>query len=469
MLGKKLSTGTKLGYGIGSIGEGLAYNTFYVYFIFFLTDYVGISPAVGGTISLFAVAWDAITDPMIGYLSDRSNSPKGKRRSFILRGFIPLGAILFLMFTSWPGLSGGLQIAYFVIVNTLFWVFFTIVDVPYMTLGGEIATSEEDRLGLRSFGTMGYYLGFLGASSGVILVLEKLAASFNGDYIRAWSIVGLLTGIVTSLTYFICACAVKGKEVQLPKEELVKKEKIGFFQSIKAIFSIKPYLILLGYDFFVNLGIMFFTSCQMYVWNNYIGLTANQIALTYLFYVAFIFICSAIYPKLTKFTDKRNLLGVTLLLSGLGQAAMMILPLNFAGAIFILFCNALAMSGFYVYSYSMLYETSEVSSLKVPEDLDGMFMSAYQFTYKLGTAVSMWLVGIFLTIYEYEATAEVFSEYTINGLRSMASWLPGLMLVLGVPFVFLYKLKSSRVQKLREVVQRKNAGETVDAAEYADL
>ena len=107
-----LSIGTKLGYGVGSIGEGLAYNAFYLYFIYFLTDYVGIDPVVAGSISLFAVIWDAVTDPLIGYFSDRIQSPNGKRRSFMLKGFIPLGAVIFLLFSDWEFLSGGMQIAY---------------------------------------------------------------------------------------------------------------------------------------------------------------------------------------------------------------------------------------------------------------------------------------------------------------------------------------------------------------------
>ncbi len=60
-----------IGYGTGGVGENIAGNLFYTYFIFFLTSVAGINPAAAGTISLFVVAWDAITDPIIGYLNDR--------------------------------------------------------------------------------------------------------------------------------------------------------------------------------------------------------------------------------------------------------------------------------------------------------------------------------------------------------------------------------------------------------------
>ena len=68
---QKLSVGTKLGYGIGQLGSGLAYNLYYYYFIYFMTTFAGVAPGVAGTISMFAVMWDAVTDPIIGYFSDK--------------------------------------------------------------------------------------------------------------------------------------------------------------------------------------------------------------------------------------------------------------------------------------------------------------------------------------------------------------------------------------------------------------
>ena len=96
-----------LAYGIGGVGENISYNLFYMFFIFFLTSVAGISPAAAGTISLIAVAWDAISDPIVGYLSDRCRGWKGfgKRGTFILLGAIPLGISVFLLYND-VALSG---------------------------------------------------------------------------------------------------------------------------------------------------------------------------------------------------------------------------------------------------------------------------------------------------------------------------------------------------------------------------
>lgn len=465
-----LSVGTKLGYGVGSIGEGLAYNAFYLYFIYFLTDYVGIDPVVAGSISLFAVIWDAVTDPMIGYFSDRIQNPNGKRRSFMLKGFIPLGAVIFLLFSDWEFLSGGMQVAYFVIVNTLFWFFFTAVDIPYMTLGGELSEKEEDRLSIRSFGTAGYYIGFLFASSGVVLLQEKFAEILNGDQTRAWTYVGLVVGVIVALTYFICICAVKGKEITAPASEEEKKNEIGFLDSVKAIFTIKPYWHILGYDFFCNLGIMFWTTGQLYIFESYVGMSSGEIAFAFAAYVAFIVVLSQIYPRLVSDKhDKKVLLALTLTIAAVLQAVYIFIPLTFSGIIVILFSNALTMTGFYTYSYALLFEIGEVAVLKTKHKLEGMFMSGYQFVYKFGTAVSMWLFGIALDYFQYDAAAETLSEFTLGGLRAIASWMPGLMLLCGVPSLLMYKLSKGKVDQLKAVLERAQKGEPVSEDEYKGI
>ena len=76
---KKLSFGTKLGYGLGAAGDSIPYNLFYTYFVFYLTNVAGISPAIAGTISMISIIWAACVDPVGGFMSDNSRNSKGRR------------------------------------------------------------------------------------------------------------------------------------------------------------------------------------------------------------------------------------------------------------------------------------------------------------------------------------------------------------------------------------------------------
>ena len=95
MTDKKLSIGDKLGYAIGAFGDTVPLNIFNFYFLFFLTDIAGISPVKGGMISSVAVLWNAVCDPFVGFLSDKSCSRYGRRRSFMMKTIVPYGICMF--------------------------------------------------------------------------------------------------------------------------------------------------------------------------------------------------------------------------------------------------------------------------------------------------------------------------------------------------------------------------------------
>lgn len=87
---EKLGLKKSLSYGMGAIGEGIGYNFFYSYFIFFMINIAGVNPAVAGTVSLIAVFWDAVTDPIIGSMSDRCRSKRGAQNTvYQIRLYIP--------------------------------------------------------------------------------------------------------------------------------------------------------------------------------------------------------------------------------------------------------------------------------------------------------------------------------------------------------------------------------------------
>lgn len=126
--GNRLATRTKIGYSSFNCGESIAYNLFYTYFLLFMTNFAGVEPAVGGTIALIAVLWDGVTDALVGYFSDKSTNPKGRRRPFMAKFLIPFAIMLTLVFSDF-GLTGGAQVAFYLGMNILFWLFFTLVDV----------------------------------------------------------------------------------------------------------------------------------------------------------------------------------------------------------------------------------------------------------------------------------------------------------------------------------------------------
>ena len=456
-ISQRLSLGTKLGYGAGSLGEGLAYSVFQLYFIFFLTNYVGISPAIAGTISMLAILWDAVTDPIVGHLSDHSKNPKGKRRPFIAKFCLPLGIMIFLMFTDWSSISPTWKIAYFVVINGLFWILFTAVDVPYMTLGGEITDDPDEKVTIRSIATVFFYIGFVISSSGTMVILEKLAAMFEGDYLKAWSWVGILFGAIITCTYFISAIATKGSEkvTTVEETEYSSASNVSIIKSIVEAFKVKPYRNLLLYNFFFSLSAVFTTSSVIYVLINYLKFGPDEIGMAFLAYTICIIIFAPILGKVTEKIGNRRALLITVILAVINYLVFKVSPLTGTSIYIMQVCIAIGNAGFFVNSYAMVYEVGAFSSLKTGFKNDGILIAFYQFSYKLATAIAMWLVGITLTYYKYNPVELLQSDYTMNGLRNMVTMIPGIIGLVAIPFVLKYSLTPENIDRLTGMIKAK--------------
>ena len=117
----------KLGYEAGITTESIVYNCFYIYFVIFLTNVVGLNPVMAGTVSLISVCVDALTDPILGWIVDH---PKVNPKKFMLVGGLLTGILLTCTFVVVDG-SQGFKFAYYVIVSSLMWCSYTSFCIPY--------------------------------------------------------------------------------------------------------------------------------------------------------------------------------------------------------------------------------------------------------------------------------------------------------------------------------------------------
>ncbi len=134
---EKLSFKLRYGYGLGQMSDSIPYNMYATYFLFFLTNVIGIPAAVGGTISMIALLWDAVTDPVVGYMSDHSNSKYGRRRPYMIVSLFPLSLFMILMFLNVDFGNTG-NIIYFILIAMLFRLVYTGYVIPYFSLGAEV-------------------------------------------------------------------------------------------------------------------------------------------------------------------------------------------------------------------------------------------------------------------------------------------------------------------------------------------
>ena len=176
MAQKKLNVGQKLGFGIFDLGGNMLFTLMGFWCLYYLTDIAGLAAALAGAAIMVSKIWDAVTDPVMGFISDRTITRFGRRRPYLLAGSIPAMLALWLFFTA-PNIPSQTLLmlwamATLMLVNTAS----TVINVPYSSLTPELTDDYHERSSLN-----GYRFGcaVFGTILGAAAVLP-LADAFGG-------------------------------------------------------------------------------------------------------------------------------------------------------------------------------------------------------------------------------------------------------------------------------------------------
>lgn len=150
-------------YASASLGIGSLDYIVAIFLLKYYTDYTGLDAIWAGVALLIGKAFDALSDPVMGYVSDRTKSRWGRRRPWFLLGSVPLAMSMIGMFSARPEWSETQLFFWLVITNILYWVGCTLVEVPHAAYGSEMTSTHEERISVmgwrQGFATLGLFLG----------------------------------------------------------------------------------------------------------------------------------------------------------------------------------------------------------------------------------------------------------------------------------------------------------------------
>jgi len=190
----------KFSYGIGDTAINIAYGAIGFYMLWFIVNVGGISPAKGGLIFMLARAWDAITDYLMGRISDNTRSKWGRRRPYIFFGAIPMG-ICFAALWYVPAASEAVKFIYYLMVFILFNTAFTIVAVPYGSLMAEMTQNYDERTSLSGFRMGSSFVGTLIGAAGVTLIVDVLFSDLAKS--QSFPYMGMIFGVMIVIILFL--------------------------------------------------------------------------------------------------------------------------------------------------------------------------------------------------------------------------------------------------------------------------
>jgi GPH family glycoside/pentoside/hexuronide:cation symporter len=412
----KLTVRQKLGFGIFDLGGNMLFTLTGFWCLFYLTDVVGLGALLAGAAVMIGKAWDAVTDPMMGFISDRTITPLGRRRPYLLAGAIPMMLTLWLFFTA-PQIPSQIMLMLWatgtlMLVNTAS----TIINVPYSSLTPELTSDYHERSSLN-----GYRFGcaVFGTLIGAAAV-SPLVGALNGGSTQGvspeallklpggWSSMGLILGAIMMIVTFLTFFGTKEKKhtrADLPTE--------GFFSTYKAVFTNKPYVILFVSYALHMTAITFLQSILAYYVKyiytpqseshafTFIGLDLTTIAMMALLLTAMVFIPVSV--AVSKKIGKRKAYQICFAI--IGSACIVVatvghlLPVPFF--LLLLVYAGIGVGFSYVAPFAMVPDAVEYDAVRTGERKEGAYYGMWTFISKVGTALSMLISGFILKLGGY--------------------------------------------------------------------
>ncbi|MCL2249374.1 MAG: MFS transporter [Oscillospiraceae bacterium] len=446
----------RLVYGLGDFYGGGAMGIVGLLYLFFLTNIAGISPLQAGLVVFIGGVFDAITDPLMGTISDRTRSKRGRRAPFFLWGVIPV-VISFIFIWYVPALSGWWLVLYYIFVFCFFNGAFAIVMVPYAALAPELSPDAGQRTSIIGTRMAFSVFGALLAAVVPMLIIESIGGDVRVGYILMALLFALIFGAIWLLMYFV----MRGREIAPAQKH---PTKIG--TSLKQMGKNKPFRILVAVYLLAFIpnditGANFIYFLNFYLlregyFSLVVGLTMVVAVLSLPFYI-----------MLIKRWGKPKTMVVGCLLRTAGLLTLLLIGPETPLWLILAFSafHGIGMGSSYAVPWALLPEVTDYDEALTGERNEGIYAGIMTFIRKLSSALAMLMIGAILQFSGYVGDAAVQSETAVTAIRMTTILLPLVCSLICAFAAARFPIGPHNLGKLRELVDARRRGEEVGDVE----
>ena len=458
-----LNTSFKVNYSIGSIPNGIKTDTFTFFLLFFYSNIIGLNPALAGTAIFIALCVDAITDPLMGTISDRTNSFIGRRHPFMFISFIPMSVGYILLFAprqDWD-LSQNDLFLWMTIFTIITRIGMTLFDIPHRAFGGEITKNYEERTLLMSWREMFAWIAglgnaFLGYGVFFSSTTEYPQGQLNPD---AWFPFALTGAILMIISVLYCSYTTRDQVKNLSKWSGTIS-LLSILTELKIALSNRSFMIFFFGNLFLSLSWGLANTLTLFVNTYFWDFEATQIK--YFLPVYFVGTIFAFYltPKMVKRFNKRNIVLICIGMVGLLSPLAFILynlgltpengsyELVFFISTFLVFLVTFNIVGIMVRD-SMIGDIADEVELQSGKRQEGILFAAVGFMQKLNAGLGTFFAGQVLSLINFDRlnhTAE--QAYTLAFVQG-----PVTTLLMIIPII-IFSMYSLTAQRHRDILEK---------------
>lgn len=433
---------SKIAYGFGDVGCNFSWMFVSNFLMIFYTDVFGIGMAAVSALMLFSRFWDAINDPIVGALTDKTKSKWGRYRPWLLFA-APITAIL-LVLTFWarPEWSQTSKIVYMVITYCLLVLGYTCVNIPYGTLCGAMTQDIDERAKINTSRSVAAMIAIGVLNIITVPLVNKLgSSSVKNGYLS----VALIYGIIFVLCHYFCFAKTNEKVV------IPEKQKISLKIQLRSVMQNRPYVlaligqVLFGFTLYGrNADILYYFT---YVEGNASYYTTYSMCII----IPSIIGAACFQPVFRKLNNKGRTASLFALLTGISMFAMYFFNVRESAVIFYALSGITQFffSGFNTAIYAIIPDCVEYGEWKTGLRNDGFQYAFISLGNKVGMAIGTALLAGLLGKYGYVANQQQNSE-VVAIMKHAFTTVPGILWIVTAVVLFFYRLNKKRYNEIVE-------------------
>lgn len=446
---QKLTVKEKVGYSLGDTASHFVWDMVGFWLLFFYTDVYGIPAAAAGTIMMIARFWDMAIDPVIGIVSDRTNTRWGKFRPYILFGAVPYAILAVLTFTT-PEWGQVGKIIYAGATYVLLMTAYAFINLPYSALGAVMSADTYERAGLNTYRFIAGFIGQL-----IVTGLALTLADFFGGNDKAQGFqytVALFSAL--SLVFFFITFKTTKERVQPPKQQ---KESVK--EDVRNLFNNSAWVVLaiVGIVSFIMFAMQ--NAAIAYYFKYYLEREDNVQLFNVVGTVALI-VALPLSKPLAKRFGNRNVFIASSLISGLFFMLIYIADVTDLTTIYVFNIIAkMAYAPSVPLLWTMIADSADYGEWKSGRRSTGLYFSAAVFAQKAGWGIGAALAGWILSISSFIPNVQQ-TETALTGIKLLVSVIPGILYMSCAIFMLFYKINSKTTEIMKKELDERRSAST---------